>query len=284
MRIDHNTMFSLQDEYNPSPVNYWFYNTDANAFGGRSASQRLIKRGFAVTGGAQKFGDLLAKLDTGDTLLMYENMVGVLAVGTIVKRWDGKAHENTWYYGPNEPHEYRIATDWYLDFTADPIDYKVLRDAVGYTPRGALRRDLNRHAEIETLISEYATESHIPAEHKTKPGRLATTTMRIVRDTGLSRTVKRLHDFRCQMCGNRLGLPDGRYYAEAHHIRPLGKPHDGVDTLSNLLCVCPNHHAALDFHAIRIDVKRLRTVPRHKVDSAAVKAHNLRCDARGLDK
>jgi putative restriction endonuclease len=72
------------------------------------------------------------------------------------------------------------------------------------------------------------------------PRRLATT-LRLVRDTAITRQVKRLHDCHCQVCGERLASPAGPH-AEAAHIRPLGAPHHGPDILANVLCLCPNHH------------------------------------------
>jgi len=30
------------------------------------------------------------------------------------------------------------------------------------------------------------------------------------------------------------------------HIKPLGKPHNGDDSIANLLCLCPNHHVMFD--------------------------------------
>ncbi len=76
------------------------------------------------------------------------------------------------------------------------------------------------------------------------PRRLATT-LRLVRDTAVTRRVKLLHDYHCQVCGERLASPAGPY-AEAAHIRPLGAPHHGPDVLANVLCLCPNHHVLFD--------------------------------------
>jgi putative restriction endonuclease len=53
------------------------------------------------------------------------------------------------------------------------------------------------------------------------------------------------------MCALRLDTPAGPY-AEGAHIRPLGAPHRGPDTLDNLLCLCPNHHLLFDIGAITI--------------------------------
>jgi putative restriction endonuclease len=81
-----------------------------------------------------------------------------------------------------------------------------------------------------------------------RPGparRSSTTVLRIVRDTAISRSVKLLHDYHCQICGERINCVGGPY-AEAAHIKPLGAPHDGPDELGNVLCLCPNHHVMLD--------------------------------------
>lgn len=40
--------------------------------------------------------------------------------------------------------------------------------------------------------------------------------------------------------------PSAGRYAEAAHINPLGKPHNGPDVEGNILCLCPNHHVMFD--------------------------------------
>ncbi len=75
--------------------------------------------------------------------------------------------------------------------------------------------------------------------------RTGVTTLRIVRDTKLSREIKELYDYKCQVCNIVIEV-NGVRYAEAAHIKPLGKPHNGYDTPDNLLCLCPNHHVMFD--------------------------------------
>lgn len=112
------------------------------------------------------------------------------------------------------------------------------------------------------------------------PPRTETTVQRIVRDTKVSQRVKKLHHFECQICGQTLETPSGRY-AEAAHIRPLGRPHDGPDTEGNILCLCPNHHVLFDSGAISLldDLSilgqsgELRTVSRHSIDVRYVQYH-----------
>jgi hypothetical protein len=106
------------------------------------------------------------------------------------------------------------------------------------------------------------------------PPRQHSTVYRIIRDTDLARRVKALHKNECQICRHIIVLRDGSRYSEAHHIRPLGKPHDGPDTMDNIVCVCPNHHAELDYGARPLTEEDLRTVPGHSVNESYIRYHN----------
>jgi hypothetical protein len=100
---------------------------------------------------------------------------------------------------------------------------------------------------------------------------------RIVRDTRIVREVKALHDHTCQLCGDRLELSPGTFYSEAHHLKSLGKPHNGPDIKSNIVCVCPNCHVKLDYHAVRILPGQLKLKPGHAVSQKFIDHHNANC-------
>lgn len=104
--------------------------------------------------------------------------------------------------------------------------------------------------------------------------RVRTEVLRIIRDTQLANRVKNLHNFECQICGHTLILADDSRYAEGHHIQPLGTPHDGPDLMGNIICLCPNHHAACDLGAIPIVLSDLRQVSQHRISERFVKYHN----------
>ncbi|MFF3865450.1 HNH endonuclease [Micromonospora sp. NPDC001898] len=112
---------------------------------------------------------------------------------------------------------------------------------------------------------------------------------RIVRSGKFAEAIKRLYDHQCQVCGLRLETRDG-YYSEAAHIQGLGKPHDGPDEFSNLLCLCPNHHVQFDFFAIYIDdefvvrrasddtkIGRLQRHKEHAISVKRLKHHRRFC-------
>lgn len=106
------------------------------------------------------------------------------------------------------------------------------------------------------------------------PARAEQVTYRILRDTKLARQMKLLHSDQCQICGLALEKADGQTYSEAHHIIPLGAPHNGPDVPSNILVVCPNHHALCDFGAIKLELKELRRVPGHLIAPDSISYHN----------
>jgi hypothetical protein len=106
------------------------------------------------------------------------------------------------------------------------------------------------------------------------PERVATTTYRILRDTELARQVKLLHEFKCQVCERTIELPDGSRYAEAHHIQPLGQPHNGPDVIGNILCLCPNHHAEFDLGVSAITLSALRCCDGYAISQKYVDYHN----------
>jgi len=64
--------------------------------------------------------------------------------------------------------------------------------------------------------------------------------------------LKALYEHRCQVCQQRLELGREKYYCEAHHLRPLGREHRGPADTSNVVVLCPNHHAEFDFFLFAI--------------------------------
>ena len=76
--------------------------------------------------------------------------------------------------------------------------------------------------------------------------RISIVVSRIVRDTKAATSLKELYGSCCQLC--KITLCVGEYnYCEAHHLRPLGTPHDGPDCWDNMIILCPNHHVLFDY-------------------------------------
>ena len=77
------------------------------------------------------------------------------------------------------------------------------------------------------------------------PRRGTFTVQRVIRDSKLGRQLKKLYEYKCQVCDLQISTEAG-FYAEAAHIKPVGTPHNGPDLIENLLCLCPNHHLMFD--------------------------------------
>lgn len=108
------------------------------------------------------------------------------------------------------------------------------------------------------------------------PGRTEILTYRVLRDTPLARKIKLLHGNRCQLCGSAVQIGEGKSYAEAHHIIPLGGPHNGPDTPENVIVLCPNHHVLCDYGAIRLDNSQVRAIKGHEISKKSIDYHNTK--------
>lgn len=193
--------------------------------------------------------------------------------------------------------KYRKTGDWYHPLREFP---GVFFDANGYilfdteeeyknNPFLRIRKDVNVPKGIAMIpgyihfselkqTGEEAEQQPIPqASDTTEPTRANRTNAyisRVVRDTKLSQRIKVFHEYKCQICQVSLELSDGLRYAEAHHIKPLGMPHNGPDIAANLICVCPNHHALLDYGAIKLDKAELSFRQGHDIGDEYIEYHN----------
>jgi hypothetical protein len=264
-------------------MNLFIYNTDGKAGNDLDRCRRLLKHRIAATSGPDRFGERLRQLKPDDAILMYANGYGIIAAGIVLKEWDGKPHKHPKYYtglGVGDKGEYRIPVNWTDDWIDDPIPISELQAATGngFVPRGAVRKQVKHRLAIEQLVaSRYCRAVRAPKamDLAQPPPQVKVTINRIVRDTALACSIKQLHAYRCQLCGTRIKLRDGGYYAESHHIRPLGKDHQGLDIAENVICVCPNHHAQLDYGAIRLSTSAIRQFGKgHTIGSEYIDYHN----------
>lgn len=101
--------------------------------------------------------------------------------------------------------------------------------------------------------------------------------------------LKQIYGNFCMFCGVRLQVGEERYYSEAAHIKPLGRPHDGPDIIGNMLVLCMNHHLQYDLGVLRLMktdegfeiVSRIKNdplhgkliEPRHSLDESCIEWH-----------
>lgn len=102
------------------------------------------------------------------------------------------------------------------------------------------------------------------------PDRVPTKGSRIKRDYSLPDKIKDIYSNKCQICGAKLPSPKGDISIGAH-IKGLGKPHEGPDKLSNMFCLCPNHHAQFDAFSFYVEPKNLEIKCLDKFEGKKIK-------------
>ena len=139
-----------------------------------------------------------------------------------------------------------------------------------------------RYKFIKLSNSEIITPTitSVPPHGSRITQRTQVTTSRVIRSSAIGNYVKDLYDYTCQISGVQLDTPNGPY-AEACHIQPVGKPHNGPDEVSNVLCLSPNMHVLLDLGAISINDDltlkgiegRLTIEDEHDLSKEAIRYH-----------
>jgi len=149
-----------------------------------------------------------------------------------------------------------------------------------------IRFELNKVSDdfSEVITSQFPSAA---PSGNAQPSRQSITTNSIKRNSLVSDWVKKIHNDRCQFCSTTLVTRVGTYSTGAH-IQGLGRPHNGKDETSNLLCLCPNCHVLFDKGVLYI-ANDNRTViniisglqspmnlhEKHILDNSAIAHHRL---------
>jgi HNH endonuclease len=106
-----------------------------------------------------------------------------------------------------------------------------------------------RSVDLQSLAEQLKTDATV----ERRPREIS----QQVRDRKLASELKAAYENRCMFCGELLAVSASpeQHYSEAAHIKPLGAPHNGPDTLPNLLVLCPNHHLQFDYGILRLQLR-----------------------------
>lgn len=89
------------------------------------------------------------------------------------------------------------------------------------------------------------------------PPRRETTLKRIIRNPKIALLIKIKANYICELCGTPPFIQkNGRPYAEADHITPLGGITQGLDTPDNLRCLCAQCHAIVT-HGSEDEIRKI---------------------------
>jgi|TARA_B110000879_G_scaffold75519_1_gene105311 putative restriction endonuclease len=143
---------------------------------------------------------------------------------------------------------------------------------------------LSSEKEIEKLETEL--KPTLKPDYK-RTERSASTVNRLKRNVKLSEEIKKIYEYKCQVCSIFLKTPSGAIAIGAH-IKGLGKPHNGPDVIENMICLCPNHHEQFDDYGYYIDPetyeikglkdfegKKITINKKHNIDKEFFEYHSL---------
>jgi hypothetical protein len=112
--------------------------------------------------------------------------------------------------------------------------------------------NMPKKESISTKSSEKSQEIVIPLDYDGAPDKDVSEVIRFIRDTTKSKLLKKKYDNKCQVCNYKIKVTDNTYYSEVHHILPL--KNGGPDNFSNMIVLCPTHHAEFDYRVIGISL------------------------------
>jgi 5-methylcytosine-specific restriction endonuclease McrA len=169
----------------------------------------------------------------------------------------------------------------------DKMSKSVARKSTGLANIDWRITDLRKKGEIvpECHNTYRLASQQCPVDHAEPPARFKAEVTRYIRDTNRGRALKKKYGFACQVCGLKIQLPRGEAYIEVHHIRPLGGGHNGTDMESNMIVLCPNHHAMFDYgiplfdsqHQVSIDGGKCPIAVKHSLSQDSILYHNTHC-------
>ena len=174
-------------------------------------------------------------------------------------------------------HRNSLTADEYIDRSLNILTQDFVYAVQSYLSLDAESEDPQQQAPSPPSLADRPALFASDLDEPDTPKRVETTTYRVLRNTKKAKDIKWLYDSCCQICGETIMLGD-RPYAEAHHIKPLGSPHNGPDHESNILCVCPNHHVMLDYFAVALNLTDLRLHQAHSLNPEYIAYHNRQVD------
>jgi len=134
-------------------------------------------------------------------------------------------------------------------------------------------KNLEKIAESRGEIN--FNEAEIPAEDAPNelklPRKRLMAIQRVIRDSSIGKALKQRYQYQCQVCGQTIELPDGKRYAEVHHLHPVGKPHNGEDGFPNSIAIEPRTHQVIFWNQSHGEKSKL--VLNHDLNPACVKYH-----------
>jgi len=234
---------------------YWI-NTDKKTHK-YSPHNQWIEAHCAFTGGDIHYGEYFLPVQPGDTILMYANKIGIVAVGEALESWDGISHQPQIIY--HHDNEYRLRTNWFLDLRPSPFSLEKIKSSLGHIPNKAFV-SINNETFLSTLMEHHRVNRLDPgsslADELSTSESYPEGASKQIPVNAYERNPKARakcighHGAKCKVCNfefrdmyGRIGLN----FIHVHHIRPIAtcQGEYEVNPYTDLIPVCPNCHAML---------------------------------------
>lgn len=236
----------------------------------KEVDQSVLKEGFSIPNQFhelffQQLGFTLAHGESRNIKLMLDNMEYTVTFKNLgFDRAKFGSHTDILQirYSPSSPfarrlrEKYAVTQHTVEEFLQNRTDKRRLIIpeenkeylAIYATPLpGTLMLDCITSSEYQEAVNEIHRMDEWSAETASDPDASIVTTVGARKVRRLSRAVgdglKLLYDYRCQICGQKIGAPYGSCLIHAHHIDYFVRSLN--NDASNVLIVCPNHHAVI---------------------------------------
>jgi 5-methylcytosine-specific restriction protein A len=171
-----------------------------------------------------------------------------------------------WWVAANEKNPIEIVRD--LPYAKKYVEFvRISRGTVtGISKRGfdmILQPILRLNSHMKSYIHKFLSSNQLVPEAEVIANdsfdvqkltrKITSTFQRVIRDSVVGKSLKNLYEYNCQVCGYTIETSSGKRYAEVHHLRPVGKPHNGKEGKPNAIVVCPQHHAMFDLGIIAVN-------------------------------
>jgi putative restriction endonuclease len=139
----------------------YFINTDAKSNNGISYHDAWIARGLAVTSGEEKYKSTFEVINRGDTLLLWANKIGVVAIGTMLDDTPTRvlAGQGDGTISPTEEWEFHRWVAWHGDLRRHPISSKEVKAYRGQNPLSTIATLKEGKEQILDLVHARVEES-----------------------------------------------------------------------------------------------------------------------------
>lgn len=158
--LDNHRPVSIKEiTNNGGAASVYLLNTDSKSLGGTSPHLIWLQSEHAYTAGDYtKYGErILGKLHPGDIVFAYANTIGVVAIGFVKDRWDGRRYsENQVVY--TEPYadvEYKIPVQWACNLERKPIPPQPFIDTCLARPANSAFIRITRLTELVDFVQKH---------------------------------------------------------------------------------------------------------------------------------